>query len=142
MCRHHITYEIFTEHCDTNCQARKIPPRTSDFTSALDPRPQRATLAAWLSITSIIYRSSSAGLFRRSRALNITEPDYTAEIPSANFQNSVQRQLASLLFIITESEAEKLARSIAAQYGSCVASWAIIHPTTAPKIFLKSPRLY
>ena len=53
------TYETFS---DTASQVRHIPARISDFTSAAGPRPQRATLAACLSMTSTICRSSSAGL--------------------------------------------------------------------------------
>ena len=50
------------DNCDTVSQIRHIPSRISDFTSAPDPRPQRATLVACLSMTSTICRSSSAGL--------------------------------------------------------------------------------
>ena len=58
-------------------QIRHIPAKISDLTSAADPRPQRATLIAWLSMTSTICRSSSAGLrILREGVFDLTRSGY------------------------------------------------------------------
>ena len=129
------TYKISMDHCDTVHQICHIPARISDFTSSLDPRPQWATLTTWLSITSTICCLSSAGLCT-FMYFNLKEPGHRKH-HQKTFKTQVLWQPTSL-HKNTENEAWKAASSDAALYWSS----SIIHLTTTPKLFLKSPQLY